>query len=98
MGLLILQRAKEAATLRILGATNSRTRVLLSVEQILLCILGLVLAIVALFTINGGELLKTSVAIGVYLAVHVAACVIGCIAGAVSVTKHKALELLQVKE
>ena len=98
MGLLILQRAKEAATLRILGATNGRTRTLLAVEQILLCIIGLVLAIAALFVINGGELLKTSAAIGIYLAVHVAACVIGCIAGAVSVTRHKALELLQVKE
>jgi len=98
MGLLILQRAKEAATLRILGATNSRTRTLLAVEQVLLCIIGLVLALAALLSINGAELMKTSTAIGIYLAVHVAACVIGCIAGAVSVTRHKALELLQVKE
>ncbi|MBO7739041.1 MAG: ABC transporter permease, partial [Oscillospiraceae bacterium] len=98
MGLLVLQRAKEAATLRILGATNRRTRTLLAIEQILLCILGLVLALAALLSVNGAELMKTAASIGVYLAVHVAACVIGCVAGAIGVTRHKALELLQVKE
>lgn len=98
MGLLILQRGKEAATLRILGATNSRTRALLSIEQILLCILGLVLALAVLVTLNGTGIMKTAAAIGIYIAVHVVACIVGCVAAAVSVTKHKALELLQVKE
>ena len=98
MGLLILQRAKEAATLRILGTTKNWTSSLLTVEQILLCILGLVLALAVLVALNGAGIIKTAEAIGLYIAVHVIACLAGCIAAAVSVTKHKALELLQVKE
>lgn len=98
MGLLILQRAKEAATLRVLGTTKKWTRSLLTVEQILLCIFGLVLALAVLVTINGAGIIKTAAAIGLYIAVHVIACLVGCVAAAVSVTKHKALELLQVKE
>ena len=98
MGLLILQRAKEAATLRVLGTTKNWTRSLLTVEQILLCILGLVLALAVLVTLNGAGIMKTAEAIGLYIAVHVIACLAGCVAAAVSVTKHKALELLQVKE
>ncbi len=98
VGLLILQRAKEAATLRVLGTTKSRTRSLLTVEQILLCILGIILALAVLVTLNGAGIMKTAEAIGLYIAVHVIACLVGCVAAAVSVTKHKALELLQVKE
>ena len=98
MGLLVLQRAKEAATLRILGTGKGRTRLLLALEQVLLSLLGLLPALIALFALNGAGLLKTAGAIGIYLAVHLAACLAGCIAAAVEVTRRRALELLQVKE
>ena len=98
MGLLILQRAREAATLRVLGTTKKRARSMMTIEQILLCLLGLLIALAVLIALNGAGLIKTAEAIGVYLAVHLAASLIGCAVAAVSVTKHKALELLQVKE
>ena len=98
MGLMVLQRAREAAALRILGTTKGRTRVLFALEQILLCLLGLLLALAVLVIMNGAGLIKTAEAICLYLAVHLAAFLIGCISAAVEVTRRRALELLQVKE
>ena len=98
MGLLILQRTAEAATLRILGTAKSRTRALLTIEQILLCILGLVLALATLVCVNGAELAKTADSISIYVAAHLLICAAGCIIAAANVTKRKVLELLQVKE
>ena len=42
-GLIIMQSAKEAALLRILGVTKKRTRCMLMFEQIGLCVVGIVL-------------------------------------------------------
>ena len=98
MGLLILLRAREAALLRVLGTTKGRTRTLLTLEQILLCVVGVVLALCVLFAMNGAGLAAPAAAIGVYLAFHLVACAVGSTVAAVSVTKSKVLELLQVKE
>ena len=98
MALLILQRAKEAATLRILGTAKGRTRAMLTVEQILLCILGLALALAALVTFNGTELMKTADSISVYMTAHLLACGAGCAIAAAKVTRRKVLDMLQVKE
>lgn len=47
-GLIVVQSAKEAAILRILGTTKLRVRCMLSFEQISLVVLGLLLAALGL--------------------------------------------------
>ena len=52
----ILQSAREASLLRVLGTTKRRTRAMLSLEQLFLCLAGLCLAIAALVLAEGGAL------------------------------------------
>ncbi len=98
MGLMILQRIREAALLRVLGTTKRRTRALLTGEQLLLCFVGVALALAVLFALHGTGLAAAAAAIAVYLVFHLAACAAGSTAAAVNVTKSKVLELLQAKE
>lgn len=96
--LVILQSAQEAAFLRILGVTKRRTRCILAFEQVFFCIVGIAL-VAALFVlyspgIFAGSLKTLAVCWGLYLLGG--AC--GAVAASVLVTRHKVLELLQVKE
>ena len=95
---IILQSAKEASLLRVLGTTKRRTRVMLSLEQIFLCLLGLCMAVAALVLTKGNALTAVAGLIAVYAAAHLLSCVVGTEAAAVSVTRRNVLELLQVKE
>ncbi|MBR6521694.1 MAG: ABC transporter permease [Oscillospiraceae bacterium] len=97
-GIIILQSAKEAALLRILGTTKRRTRVMLTLEQIMLCLLGLVLAAASLAAVKGRELYDVAGILLVYLSAHFVFCASSSTAASISVTKRKVLELLQVKE
>lgn len=96
--LLVIQSAREAAILRVLGTPKGKTWVMLGGGQVLLCLLGLLLGLAALTLLRqdvaavlGGPSLLCA---GLYLA----GSLCGTIAGAAYVTKDKALELLQVKE
>lgn len=96
--LVILQSAQEAAFLRILGVTKKRTRCILVFEQIFLCMVAVVL-VAALFVLYSPGIFVSSLKTlafcwGLYLLGG--AC--GAVAASVLVTRHKALELLQVKE
>jgi hypothetical protein len=97
-GIVILQSAREAALLRVLGTTKRRTRAMLSLEQIFLCVFGLALAVAALFAVNGAQLRAVTGLLALYLAAHFTFCVSASGAAAVNVTRRKVLELLQVKE
>ena len=97
-GIVILQSAKEAALLRVLGTTKRRTRAMLGLEQVFLCVFGLALAVAALLAVNGAQLRAVAGLLAVYLAAHFAFCVSASGAAAVNVTKRGVLELLQVKE
>ena len=97
-GGIILQSAREAALLRVLGTTKRRTRAMLTLEQIFLCFLGLCLAVAALVIAKGSALTAVAGLIAVYIAAHLLACAMGTEAAAVSVTRRNVLELLQVKE
>ena len=94
----ILQSAKEASLLRVLGTTKRRTRAMLSLEQLFLCLLGLCLAVAALVLSQGSALTAVAGLVAVYAAAHLLACVLGTEAAAISVTRRNVLELLQVKE
>ena len=94
----ILQSAKDASLLRVLGTTKRRTRAMLTLEQIFLCLLGLCLAVAALVIAKGSALTAVAGLVAVYAASHLLACAAGTEAAAVSVTRRNVLELLQVKE
>ena len=94
----ILQSAREASLLRVLGTSKRRTRAMLSLEQLFLCFIGLCLAIAALVLAKGSALLAVAGLVAAYAAAHLLACAVSTEAAAVSVTRRNVLELLQVKE
>ncbi len=97
-GLIILQTAKEASVLRALGTTKRRTRSILSLEQALLCLIGLLLAGILTFAVHRTDFTEIIRPLRYYLGGHLAACIIGSLVFAISVTKKNVLNLLQEKE
>ena len=93
--LLTLQSAKVAAIMRVLGTTRKRSRATLCAEQVVVCLFGLALGLIALAALGWGFGFVSSLGLaGVYLA----GAALGTIVGAVVVTNRPPLELLQVKE
>jgi predicted lysophospholipase L1 biosynthesis ABC-type transport system permease subunit len=84
--LIIIQSSKEAAIMRVLGTTKKRTVTILSLEQIILCILASSVFIIYSRVIITG--------IFIYLAADIFAALIA----AAATTNKKPMELLQVKE
>ena len=96
--LLVMQTAQDSAILRVLGTPRSAVRSILVWEHGLLSLVGLFLGLVGLAIMRGdwsaaltGQALLNA---GVYLV----GALLGALLGAISVTKHKPLKLLQVKE
>ncbi len=96
--LMILQEQKEAAILRALGWSKKLTIRRLTLEQALLCLMGLVLAIAALFAVNGLGFLGVIVVPLVYVIAHFALCVGASAAISASILQKSPMRLLQVKE
>ena len=96
--LLVIQSAREAAILRVLGTPWGRTCAMLGGGQMLLCLVGLLLGLAALMLLRreAGAVLGglSLLCAGLYLAGNLC----GTAIGAAYVTKDKALALLQVKE
>ena len=97
-GLIILQCAQEAGLLRALGTTRRRTRSMLTLEQALLCLLGLLLAGAGVCALHRPDLGVLIEPFGQYLGGHLLACILGSLFFAVKVTRKNVLELLQEKE
>lgn len=97
-GLVILQSAKEAAFLRILGVTKKRARCMLASEQLLLCMIGIALVAGGLVLYSPELFARNARTLAVCYVLYFAGCLCGVTAAAVQVTRHKLLELLQVKE
>ncbi len=68
--LLLAQRAKDTAILRVLGISRSQTRWMLGVEPVLAALLGAGLGVLVAFLILGRQALGTSclISLGLYLA------------------------------
>lgn len=96
--LIIMQSAKEASLLRILGTTKRRTRCILALEQFGLSILGLMLATLGLILYNAGLFLRSAGTLLLCGGLYLLGCSCASVMAAVSVTRRKVLELLQVKE
>jgi len=96
--LIIIQSAKEAAIMRILGTTKKRTRCILAFEQIILCAVGLACAAGGLVVYNAGLFAESTPLLAVCGVLYLLGGAAAALGAAVSVTSRKVLELLQVKE
>ena len=96
--LMILQEQKEAAILRALGWSKKLTIRRLTMEQALLCLMGLILAILALFAVNGLGFLGVILVPILYVIAHFALCVGASAAISASILQKSPMRLLQVKE
>ena len=91
--LLMLQNAKNAAIVRILGSTQRRALMVLSVEQLLACLIGVLVGVCVTV------LLRWSIGSVLALAaLYFAGALAGSVVGGFLVTSKPPLELLQVKE
>lgn len=96
--LVILQSALEAACLRILGVTKRRTRCMLALEQVCLGAAGILAVAGALALYDPGRLVGSIGEFAICFGLYFLGCICGAAAASVYVTRHKVLELLQVKE
>jgi ABC-type lipoprotein release transport system permease subunit len=97
-GLIIIQSAKEAAILRVLGVTKKRVRCMLMFEQIGLCVVGIALATGGLVLYNSGLFSRSAETLAVCGVLYLFGCVCAAFGASVSVTRCRILKLLQVKE
>lgn len=96
--LMVFQKAKEAAIMRVLGVTKRLARSMLCGEQVLLCLLGLALGLGSFAALRGEvSAAFTFPALGC-AGLYVVSCLVGAWLGARSVTDRPPLDLLQVKE
>ncbi|MCL2226877.1 MAG: hypothetical protein FWB97_04530 [Oscillospiraceae bacterium] len=91
--LLIMQNAKNAAIMRVMGVSRRRTQAVLCIEQLGVCVSGLALGL-AVPPMFGWSIGAAVMLAGLYLLGTAA----GSAAGAALVTNRPPLELLQVKE
>jgi len=96
--LMILQEQREAAILRALGWPKKLTLRRLTLEQGLLCLAGLVLAVAALFGVNGLGFLGVLFVPLLYAGAHLILCVGASAAISASILRKSPMVLLQVKE
>ena len=96
--LVILQSAKEAATMRVLGTTRASTSLLLSLEQVLLSAAGLAVGAAALLLSRGAALAATARRLSLYAALYISLVVVSAVICSALVTRRSALELLQTRE
>lgn len=96
--LLLLQKSREAAILRVLGTTRAAVRLALIAEPLCLSILGVIigLGLSTLLWISSGSVPLGSLLTGAGL--YLAGALAGLVGGAIVITHKKPLELLQVKE
>ncbi|MDR0904191.1 MAG: hypothetical protein LBM59_06125, partial [Ruminococcus sp.] len=96
--LIIIQSSKEAAIMRVLGTTKKRTIAILSLEQIILCILGLAVAAGVLLIYNVGLFAQSGLTLAVCASIYLVASIAAALISAAVTTNKKPMELLQVKE
>jgi ABC-type antimicrobial peptide transport system permease subunit len=97
-GLAILQNAKEAAILRILGTTKRQTKAMLSSEQLVLALAGLMVGLGALLIWRGAKLLGVSPQLALFGGLYLIAVAASALLCAELVTRRSPMELLQTKE
>ena len=97
-GMIVIQSAKEAAILRVLGTTKKRTRCILVLEQIFLCIVGLIIAAAGLIIYDTKMFMEAWKTLIICGGLFLLGCTLGVWMASAAVTRRRALELLQTKE
>lgn len=97
-GLIVLQSAKDAAIMRVLGMSKAKVRAILVVEQMTLCAIGLATGVTVLCAAHGAERLVGLPVLMICVAGYAALAAAVCAAGSVAVSARKPLELLQTRE
>ena len=97
-GLIIVQSAKTAALMRVLGVTKKRTRCMLMFEQVGLCVVGLSLVAGGLALYNSGLFAGSAETLAISGALYLSGCFCAAFWASVHVTRRRVLELIQVKE
>ena len=92
--LLMLQNAKIAAIMVVLGTRRIRVRALLCAEQLVLTLVGILLGVAILPLLGMGFAPALLLPAGLYLG----GAVVGAVTGAVIISMKSPLELLQVRE
>ena len=92
--LIIFQTSTEAAIMRVLGTTKEKTAAILTAEQCILALSGIILGILIMAVINGGVSAQSLIFSGAYFAV----ILLGSAISSVLVTRRNILDLLQTKE
>ncbi len=97
-GMVIIQSAQESAFLRVLGVTKKRVRFILVFRQIILCAIGICIVAGGLYLFFPEMSARSSRTLAACLGLYFAGSLFGAAVAAVHVTRHRVLELLQVKE
>jgi ABC-type lipoprotein release transport system permease subunit len=94
--LLNIQNAKNAAVMRVLGVEKKRTRKILVLGPVVICLVGIIIGWIVFSLVN--ERFGVSGAVGVFGGLYLVATFAGSLVGAVVVSNRSPLDLLQVKE
>jgi len=91
-GLIIVQTSKDIAIMRVLGTSKTKTRTILVLEQMILCVIGIIIAGIVLYI--RGALIQMLWVFGAYALVILLASIVASAAA----SRKNVLELLQTKE
>jgi ABC-type lipoprotein release transport system permease subunit len=96
--LLVMQSARDAAILRVLGVSTGRVRGMYTIQQLLLSFFGVFMGLagVAILRSQPAALLEKQLIFGVVL--FLGGALFGALLGVYLTTNKNPLELLQVKE
>ncbi|MCL2405578.1 MAG: hypothetical protein FWC92_08535 [Defluviitaleaceae bacterium] len=93
--LFMLQVAKNAAIMRVLGATGNKTRFMLCLELLAVCLAGVIVGLIFMIALSWGFGTADLIVVALF---YLAGAIIGSIIGAIIVTAKPPLDLLQVRE
>lgn len=96
--LLMLQSAKEAALMRVLGTTKRRTRATLCIRHLAVCLIGVFMGLLLPAILWGDISVVIAPASLLCAGIYLIGALLGASVASVSITKRMPLELLQVKE
>ena len=96
--LIILQSSKDAAIMRVLGTTKFKTRIILSIEQVFLSIVGLLIGVCIMLALRSQEFPAIVGNLVVFASLYAAIILASAAVCSTLATQRSALELLQVKE
>jgi len=96
--LLMLQSAREAALMRVLGTTKRRARLMLCGSYVVVCVIGLLLGLAALAFVRGDVIVLFAPYSLMCAGIYLAGALLGSGIASIAVTNRMPLELLQVKE